>query len=346
MTKVHVNTSLDRSSGYSAHFYGPAPYIPWTIIPSIEGNCIMEHYGGAAEGAGTHKLTSTVYHKNLHIVLAKHDCGPHILDHTIPPFPINLYEPAIWSHTVRQIAFASSKVKMNGTPTGCAEDGADTFPLMTCGTPMRMPLAFPRTNGANTVCVGMTKADIFFGWLEIVLTMIFELALFILTLPLKMSGELLEEALKFFWRLVAGDTDVGAILADLATKIARWIAEGRQEPFVYELPDVIPTLPDDLGNYLGKDRPRRIVEYDPQTGSFHYHEEPRPPGKGRTPVPRAPRHIPAPAPAAPPVGPPAAPPPAPPAAAPEQGTWGHSLVPPDDQPGWQFEPEEGWILSP
>lgn len=51
--------------------------------------------------------------------------------------------------------------------------------------------------------------------------MIFELALFILTLPLKMSGELLEEALKFFWRLVAGDTDVGAILADLATKIAR-----------------------------------------------------------------------------------------------------------------------------
>lgn len=63
---------------------------------------------------------------------------------------------------------------------------------------------------------------------------------------------------------------------------------------MYELPDVIPTLPDDLGNYLGKDRPRHIVDPNPQTGSFHYHEEPRPPGKGRTPVPRAPRHIPAP----------------------------------------------------
>jgi len=325
--KVKVNTALDTSDGYNLHFFGLIPYVPMGLTFSFEGRAIMAHFGGA--GPGLHRLTGTVKHKFVAIAQENHDCGFWILDHTVPPYPINQYEASIWPHTSRKFAFAASTVKMEGEPTGCAATGAETYPLMTCGDLATAPTAFAGSNSANTVHVGMTEGDFIFGWLGILVSVAIDIVFFALSLAIEIPLKIFEAVMGFltsifgkFFPIADIKKFLAGFVAGVVLSIARWYAEGQKGPIVIELPPRNPRDPDE---------PRVIISFDPATGRPKWEEKPRSPVR----VPKVP-HVSSPA------------TPAPEQSGPQtEGAddWGHSLVPPDERPGWGYDGERGWALA-
>lgn len=327
MKKVKVNTALDTSDGYNFHFYGIIPYVPMFLTFSFEASVIMAHAGGV--GPGLHRLAGTVKHKFFAIAQENHDCGFWILDRTVPPYPLNQYEPSIWPHTSRKFAFSASTVKIEGEPTGCAAEGADSLPLMTCGDLATAPTAYARSNAANTVHVGMTIGDVIFGWLNIFVSVVIDIVFFGLSLVLDVPEKILEAVIGLltsifgkFFPIADIKKFMAAFAAGVLVSIARWYAEGQKGPVVIELP---PRNPRDA------DEPRVVISFDPATGQWKWEEKPRSPVR----IPKVPH-----------VSDPASP-------APEQSglqtegadDWGHSLVPPDERPGWGYDEERGWALA-
>jgi hypothetical protein len=108
------------------------------------------------------KLTTTVFHQSRFIVLGDHDCG-HMIPHiAIPASPMALLYTAF---SKRKMMFASSKVKANGAPIGCAEIFGPHVPLpmSCCGSPVSLPIGFPILSWLNTVTVGLSLGDIVAG---------------------------------------------------------------------------------------------------------------------------------------------------------------------------------------
>ncbi len=124
---------------------------------------------------GQNDLTKKVLHKNMPIVRSEHNCGMMIPDLT-PPMPGNLWYTVMWPFSSREIAFPASKVKMEGTPTGCAF--GPVLPMMTCGEPVSAPTAFVHPiQLLNNVYVGMTLGDFLKGIAMIALEMVVDLVL-------------------------------------------------------------------------------------------------------------------------------------------------------------------------
>jgi hypothetical protein len=161
---IKVNIVNDFSFGANTHtlLIPPAPPVPTVSVEMFATQLWTLGYL-----LNQNKLTTKVTHKDMRIVLDGHDCGVMIPDVTIPP--VNAYYPLIWPFSSRKIAFSASLVQMEGTATGCADMAAGLpLPMMTCGNPISAPTAIVLSNVLNTVVVGMTPWDVFFGYAGIV----------------------------------------------------------------------------------------------------------------------------------------------------------------------------------
>lgn len=171
---IKVNVIWDVSVGVNTHILvppPPAPPVP-VFVPSVE--MIATQLWTFGYALNLNKLTTTVKHKSVRIVIDGHDCGILIPDVTIPP--ANVYLPIIWLGSSRKIAFAASTVQMDGTATGLAMP--IVAPMMTCGEPVTMPTAQVLTAWLNSVQVGMTLADCLFGWLGVLASVAIDLVMF------------------------------------------------------------------------------------------------------------------------------------------------------------------------
>jgi hypothetical protein len=221
MKPVHVNIESDLLEGWSVHFYSPT-LVPHTPMYSDE----VEVNQAWSPGAGKHKFTSNVFHKGQRIVLHGHDCGAGIPDLAPPAVGhTNAWLPFIRLKSSRKVMFGASTVLMNGTPTGCAEDG--DFPMLTCGDIVSLPTVFPTTNTANTVLVGATAADKKRGWEDIYDAISVDAALFVAGLVCPPAG-----AADFILGLLGFDglKSVASAARGLERSIERSILSGGKEP--------------------------------------------------------------------------------------------------------------------
>lgn len=170
--RVTINVIWDVSVGVLTHNVLAPPAVPMpTPMISVEMICTQMWTLGFL--VGQNKLTTKVMHKCVPIVLDGHDCGMMIPDIT-PPIMANLYYLIMWPFSSRKITFASSTVKMDGTPTGCAQIGLPPLPMMTCGDPVSAPTSLVLSNQLNTVTVGFSLFDLFMGILSIAISMIID----------------------------------------------------------------------------------------------------------------------------------------------------------------------------
>ncbi|MSP26593.1 MAG: hypothetical protein EXR75_15880 [Myxococcales bacterium] len=167
-----INVAWDVSAGVLTHNVLATPIVPVpTPMISIEMICTQMWTLGFL--LGQNKLTTKVLHKSGPIVLDGHDCGTMIPDIT-PLMMANLFYVISWPFSSRKIAFASSTVQMEGTPTGCAQIGLPLLPMMTCGDPISAPTSLVLSNQLNTVTVGITLFDLFMGTIGILISIIID----------------------------------------------------------------------------------------------------------------------------------------------------------------------------
>lgn len=157
MIPVPVSISWNFTFGALTHNFlmPPAVVVP-APVPSVEMICTENWPPGKA--MNKHKLTTTVQHRKQQIAQDGHDCGPFILDITIPP--ANLYYAVMYPFSSRQFMCSASTVKMNGAATACVHL---FLPKITCGDPISAPTAFPVPSLFNNVIVGMTLGDLLAG---------------------------------------------------------------------------------------------------------------------------------------------------------------------------------------
>ena len=120
---------------------------------------------------GKNKLTSTVKHNRMSIVQKKHDIGPVMPHLTLPIIAHPWLIIKILPFSSCKFTFASSKVKADKRPVGCASIWP-LLPMMTCGEPISLPTAFPVTSLINTVSVKMTGWDILLGVTSIIISIL------------------------------------------------------------------------------------------------------------------------------------------------------------------------------
>lgn len=168
-----VNIVWDVSYGMCFHtLWAPPPSIPPlpnAFIPSVEIPAPMMWTVGYL--MGKNKFTTTVMTANMPTCQGGHDLGPLIPDITIPP--ANVYLPIAWPFSKRAIVFQAATVSLQGTPAGCA--AAPFFPMMTCGDPVALPMAFPiPINYLHRTFVGLTMGDILSGILNISISILID----------------------------------------------------------------------------------------------------------------------------------------------------------------------------
>jgi hypothetical protein len=176
----------------------PAPPIP--AAPCVEPPVMMMWPPGYV--LFQNKLSTTVLHKAMPVVLDGHNCGymlPHI---SIPP--ANLLTPLQIAFSSRKVAFSASTSKANGKPIACVFPSF-LMPMTCCAQPVTLPNGIALLNVLNTVIVGCTWMDFFLGWLSIGLTMLIDKIFY---KPPQALGwkALLEKMLKDAkWKLLLGD---------------------------------------------------------------------------------------------------------------------------------------------
>jgi len=167
-----VNIGIDLTMGRTQHLAitigmtAPVPNISIEYIATqlwLPGYCLNKN-----------SLTTTVFHTFSNdsagwIVLDGHNQGVFLLHLTSPIVP-NLFLPTlIIPFSSREIKFTASTVKFNGKEVGCS-CLLPTIPMMTCGFPCGLPLAFPLTNIMNTLKVGISWRDILKGYGKIAIS--------------------------------------------------------------------------------------------------------------------------------------------------------------------------------
>jgi len=163
--RVPINITNDITMGMAFHKAVPPP-IP---VPNISVELPANQKWTPGFLTNKNKLTTTVKHKAMSVVLKYHDCGPALLHLTLPVV-INILYPLILLSSKRKISFVASTVKMNDKPVACAGITSG-LPMMTCGEPLSLPTAFPLTSSFNTATVGMTTMDIVAGVAQIICLM-------------------------------------------------------------------------------------------------------------------------------------------------------------------------------
>jgi hypothetical protein len=201
---------------------GVPPAVLPPFLPHLEMPVTMMWPPGFA--LMQNKLTTTVIHKMLPIVLDGHDCGYMIIHVPIPPAPPNVKVVLHIAFSSRKIAFAASKVKANGTPIACTSIWFP-IPMMVCANPITMPLGTAPFNLLNSVQVGMTWTDVLFGVISIAVTMAIDFFSWDPAGPISLGS-----ATDWAWKATLGDSPkMWAIKAGagLAVNAARlFIADG------------------------------------------------------------------------------------------------------------------------
>ncbi|WP_437754758.1 hypothetical protein [Sorangium sp. So ce1389] len=167
---VPVTRSNDLSAGSSSHLFlsiPPAP--PPTLAPAIE--VPIPHGWPPGESAGKVQKTTSVFVNGMNVVLDQHDCGPLVLQITIPP--ANSLLPMQLLQSKRAVIVTCFSVRMNGKTTACTSHWPP-LPLLTCGQPMSMPATFTFTNLCTNVHVGMSGTDLIGGIVRTAATMAIE----------------------------------------------------------------------------------------------------------------------------------------------------------------------------
>lgn len=214
-----INVIWDVSAGVLTHHVLAPPVVPMpTPMISVEMICTQMWTLGFL--LGQNKLTTKVMHKSVPIVLDGHDCGTMIPDIT-PPIMANLYYLIAWPFSSRKIAFASSTVKMDGTPTGCAQIGLPPLPMMTCGDPVSAPTALVLSNQLNTVTVGVSLFDLFMGILGILISMAIDFVFEMASLSKASAGKV---ASSIFGRQVLSRELIGEVAETAMHSVTRIIA--------------------------------------------------------------------------------------------------------------------------
>lgn len=163
--RVKVNTCWDVVFGASMH-HGPFP-------PALQAS---------AEGATQmwvgfflfrNRLTHSVRHKKREIVQKDHDIGP-LMPHITFPQVANPWYAIIYPLSSCEVKFSAAKVRADGDPVGCSQIFPVPLPMLTCGEPVSMPLAFSTTTMFNTVSVGLRGWDILAGYLSIVASLVID----------------------------------------------------------------------------------------------------------------------------------------------------------------------------
>ena len=170
---VHVNVIWDPTVGTNFHtLWGPPPLpppSPGTPIPSVE--MITTQMWTAGFLLGQNKFTKKTFHKGVFMCTGAHDIGALIPDVTIPP--TNVYYPIMWPFSSRKITFLASTVLMEKNPSSCAQI-FPPIPMMTCGDPMGLPLAYPIANLLNNVTVGLSFMDFIMGYARVAVSMVID----------------------------------------------------------------------------------------------------------------------------------------------------------------------------
>lgn len=171
---VHVNVIWDPTAGLNFHtLWGPPPLpppAPGAPTPSIE--MITTQMWTVGFLLGQNKFALTVLHKGVFICKGLHDIGTLIPDVTIPP--VNAYYAVMWPFSSRKITFLASTVHMKGEPTSCSQAVPAPLPMMTCGDPLGLPLAYPLANWTNNLTVGMSLTDFIMGYARIGVSMLID----------------------------------------------------------------------------------------------------------------------------------------------------------------------------
>lgn len=156
---VPVNVHTDLVLGNSFHF--PAAH--------IEGPGLQFHPPGYAQEKN--KFTRTVFHRRGgimpgigNIVLKDHELG-HYFPH-VPvgdPITVALAIPKLYDvikNSSCKVMFSCSIVKMDSKPVACVHP---LFPMLACGTPIKVPATFSPSSLKNNVYVGISLADFLAG---------------------------------------------------------------------------------------------------------------------------------------------------------------------------------------
>jgi len=173
--KQKISLSVDLTillpAGLSVHDYVPvAPPPPPPKAPAPHVELPVPIYW--PPGFGQHKLTSTVKHQGVTIAQQDHDCGiliPHV---SVPPVPLNIMLALIIPFSSRKFAFSAGTVKLDGAAAAVGVLSSLPVPMIACGDPVSLPIAFPVTNAANTVHVGMDGKDLVIGAINLAGSMV------------------------------------------------------------------------------------------------------------------------------------------------------------------------------
>jgi len=202
---VHVNVIWDPTVGMNFHtLWGPPPVIPPlpnAPIPSIE--MITTQMWTAGFLLGQNKFTMKTLHKGVFMTIGDHDIGTLIPDVTIPP--PNAYYAIMWPFSSRKISFMASTVLMEKKPSSCAQI-FPPIPMITCGDPLGLPLAYPVANLLNNVTVGLSFMDFLMGYARIAVSMAIDAVFAWGPVPNFFKG--------------AGDDVAGSIAGEIASEVA------------------------------------------------------------------------------------------------------------------------------
>jgi len=188
----------------------PQPPLP-PFVPAIETPTPTMWPPGFA--LQQNKLSTTVTHKFQFIMLDGHDCGYMIPHVTIPPNNLKLM--LIIPFSARKALFAASTVRANGTGMGCSQLLPNPWPMNACASPLSIPCAYPAVNVMNNVTAGMTPGDVIFG------VVAFAINAFVESL-----GKPEPDIFKDFVGKVLGIPDAKAVIAGVATGVAKIILTG------------------------------------------------------------------------------------------------------------------------
>jgi hypothetical protein len=127
---------------------------------------------------GANKLTTTVLHKSMPIVLDGHDCGPQVLHLQLAPDGLNTLTPIHILFSSRKVNFFTSDKVADGKCLGVAKLLAwPPAPMTSCGEPVSLAGTGVPTTALNSVVLDLKWIDAVIGWGTIALTVTFELAL-------------------------------------------------------------------------------------------------------------------------------------------------------------------------
>jgi hypothetical protein len=159
---ISNDITVGLSAPVSLHMYqGLQGFVP--AAPSLDIPVPMYWPPGFA--LGSNKLTTTVLHKDMPVVLDGHDCGTSIGHVQIAPDPANALSVIHILFSSRKVKFFTSDKVANKQCIGVVKLLAwPPAPMTSCGEPVSVPGAGAPTTALNSALVDLSLVDALIGW--------------------------------------------------------------------------------------------------------------------------------------------------------------------------------------